>query len=157
MADINVMTLFDSLAAFGGTVKGIQNSFKLSETPDKLVYPSQLPALVIYPGIAQGDEFHFQTFVANAPHLSFSVVHQLYFAPSNSTQYKAVLPLMMKFLMDYASQAAIQRFLDTRDTNDGSRPWQVPLNFKSIIGPDFKFSDIPYHGIQFNYNFDIQL
>ncbi len=156
MADIEVLTALSSLAAFGAKVPAITNSFRLEDTPDKLAN-SQLPALVIFPGGGRGDEFKFQTFMANAGHFKFSVVQQLYFAPSDSVKYAVALPKMMQLLMKYIRTAQSQGFLDTRDTTDGSKPWQVPLNFTPVVGPRWGFADVDYHGIQFTYNFDIQL
>lgn len=158
MSQISVLTLFDSLALFGKTVQGVapQNSFKESETPDKL-NDSQLPALILYPGQGRGDEFKFQTFMAGAPHLKIQVAHQLVIAPSQTTQYKTVAVRLLQLLLNYCVAAQAKGFLDTRDTTDGTRPWQVPMNFTPVIGPNVMVADIAYHGIQFLYDFDIQL
>jgi len=156
MSQIDVLTLFNSLSTFGATVTGVKNSYAISAVPDKLSEP-QIPALIIYPGVARGDLFHFQTFMAGAPHMVFSVVHQLYYAPSDSTKYRSIMPGLFAVLMDYVRKAQAQGFLDTRDTSDGSKAWQVPMNFTPTLGPAFPFADVNYHGIQFTYNFDIQL
>ena len=155
MAEIEVMTLLNSLAAFGGTVPGVQSSFRLADTPNVLT-AAQLPALVLFPKGGSGDDFHFQTFMGNSPHLKISLVQQLFFAPSDSTDYRTALPGMLSLLSAYMRQAKLTPFLDTRDTSDGSKAWQVPLNFAPQIGPA-KYADISYHSIAFYYAFDIQL
>ena len=151
-----------SLPSFGATVLsaypnasgGFVTSFGLDNMPEKLDRTS-LPCMIIDPETDDGG-LGFLTFMGNGPQYQLTVRQLLLYKETANLKMRDVLPELLQQLDYYNTAAIAKKFLDTLDTTDGTRPWQVPFKYKPRRSA-YTFGDLTCHCIEFTHTFTIEM